>query len=162
MKTSRLAGCALLAVLLLPWFAPSREELRAQQVPSQPAASQALSYEGQNVSSVQIAGQINVDEKRLRPLITQAENAPYSQQAVQASAEALKQAGRFQDVKAEVRPGATGLQVLFVAQPALYFGIFDFDGATRFIPILVCCKSPTFPPRNPIRRAAWKRRNPRC
>src|ERR1700730_7451799 len=56
--------------------------------------------------------------------------APYAKEKVDATIAALKQAGQFKDVQLEVHPETDGLQVLFVLQPAYYFGIFEFGNAT--------------------------------
>ena len=101
-------------------------DLRAQQ--STPAG---ITYEGQKVSSVEIAGKPELDTHQLKPLIAQPINAPYSQQKIDETIAALKKTGQFNDVLVDVRPQAAGLQVLFVLQPAIYFGMFDFGKATR-------------------------------
>ncbi|HEX6502168.1 MAG TPA: POTRA domain-containing protein [Terriglobales bacterium] len=107
------------------------------QTPSQtpktaPQVEQILpSYEGQNVTSVELAGQPNLDSKDLLPLLAQQAKEPFSQAKVDQSIAALKQTGRFHDVQLEVRPDPQGVRVLFVLQPAAYFGIYTFPGATR-------------------------------
>lgn len=90
-----------------------------------------ISYEGQNVSSVEIAGHPDLNLRQLRQLIAQPEGAPYSKEKVDATIAALKQAGQAKEVQLEVHPVANGLQVLFVLQPAYYFGIFEFGTATK-------------------------------
>lgn len=90
-----------------------------------------ISYEGQNVASVQIAGQPGVSTRDLRQLIVQPIHAPYSSEKIQESIAAIKKAGNYKDVQLDVRPQAAGLEVLFVLQPAIYFGIFDFGKATK-------------------------------
>lgn len=91
----------------------------------------AISYEGQQVSSVGVAGQPGLNAKEMKRFIVQPESAPYSQEKIDESIAALKKAGPFTGVQMEVIPQAAGLQVLFVLQPALYFGIFDFGNATK-------------------------------
>src|SRR5207302_4504235 len=93
--------CAIVCVLL----APSPWSLRAQQ--KKPAT---ISYEGQKVTSVDVAGRPDLNVRQLRQLITQPVNAPYSQQKIDESTAALKKAGQFQDVQLEVHPSTTGLQ----------------------------------------------------
>jgi outer membrane protein insertion porin family len=90
-----------------------------------------ISYEGQQVSAVEVAGRPDLNTKQLKQLIVQPEDALYSQQKVDQSIAALKKAGPFKDVQLEATPQANGLQLLFVLQPALYFGMFDFGNATR-------------------------------
>lgn len=125
MNVSRRYPCAwiVLAVVLL-----SIVELHAQQ-----ANVPTISYEGQQVSSVEVAGHPDLNEKQLEKLIVQPEGAPYSQQKVDESIAALKKAGDFTDVQLEVTPEANGLRILFVLQPAFYFGIYDFGNATKVI-----------------------------
>ncbi len=56
----------------------------------------------------------------------------FDQEKVNATAAALKAAGKFQNVRIQVDPEAEGLRVLFVLEPADYYGIFQFPGAERF------------------------------
>jgi outer membrane protein insertion porin family len=95
------------------------------------ASESATSYEGQYIASVEIAGRPDVDLEALQSLILQPVNAPYSQERVDETLVALKNAGEFQTVEVQARPEAGGLRLLFVLQPALYFGVFDFSNATR-------------------------------
>jgi len=44
---------------------------------------------------------------------------------------ALKETGRFSKVELDVKPDPGGLRVTFTLEPALYFGIFQFPGATK-------------------------------
>ena len=90
-----------------------------------------VSYEGQKITSVQIAGQPDGNLKKLRELITQPANAPYAQEKVDQTVAALKQAGQFKDVQVQVTPAAEGLRVVFVLQPAYYFGVFSFSRAEK-------------------------------
>jgi outer membrane protein assembly factor BamA len=106
-------------------------------------------YEGQNVSAIEIAGRPDIDPARLAALIPQKAGQPFSRQNVEASISALKSAGKLQtgpsgkpqpampevkDVELDVEPEANGVRLRFVLQPALYFGVFDFPGATRIFP----------------------------
>lgn len=125
MKTF-LGVCIAIAVLLA---APTlKTTLHAQEMQ---AVQQQISYEGQRVSSVQLAGQPDGNLRELRSLIAQQENAPYSQADVDKTVAALKQAGHFQKVEVDVEPRAAGLQVIFVLQPAYYFGVFTFPKAEK-------------------------------
>jgi outer membrane protein assembly factor BamA len=90
-----------------------------------------VSYEGQRVSTVEIAGRPDLDAEALQSLIHQPANAPYSQKRVEETIDALKNAGVFQAVELQVTPGTGGLRLMFVLQPALYFAIFDFPDATK-------------------------------
>lgn len=90
------------------------------------------SYEGQNVSSIQIAGRPEYNTSQLARFLVQQVGQPFSQEKVQKSADALKAAGAFQQVKIQVLPESNGVRVIFVLEPAVYFGIFQFPGAQRF------------------------------
>src|SRR5262249_28580256 len=103
-------------MLLLALFSVSR----AQELTPGPA----VSYEGRSVSSVEIAGRPDLDLRLLQSLIAQPVNAPYSQEKVDETVATLKSVGQFQDVELQVAPEAAGLRLLFVLQPALYFGVF--------------------------------------
>jgi outer membrane protein assembly factor BamA len=104
---------------------PSCAQLTAQE---QNANAPVYSYEGQTVSSVSLAGQ---PDQALLPQfeLAQRPNTPYSQQKIDATVASLKETGKFQDVKVQVTPEAKGLRVLFVLEPAFYFGVFQFPGA---------------------------------
>jgi outer membrane protein assembly factor BamA len=101
-----------------------------QAVAEQPqtASARGYTYEGQTVSSVSLAGQ--PDQAVLPQFeLAQRPNAPYSQQKIDETVANLKKTGRFQDVKVQVTPEARGLRVLFVLEPAYYFGVFQFPQA---------------------------------
>lgn len=90
-----------------------------------------ISYEGQKVSSVELAGRPDIDIRPLKQLIAQPINAAYSQQKIDETVAALNKTGQFQDVQLDVTPQSNGLRVLFVLQPATYFGVMDFGKATK-------------------------------
>ena len=97
--------------------------LHSQQIE---ATSAAVSYEGQRVSSVQLAGQPDGIPRKLRALIAQPVNAPYEQAKIDETVAALKKDGNFKDVEVQVTPAAEGVRVVFVLKPAYYFGVFTF------------------------------------
>ena len=103
-------------------------KLHSQQ---QIEATAAVSYEGQRVSSVQLAGQPDGNPRKLRALITQPINAPYVQAKVDETAAALMKAGGAKDVEVQVTPAPEGLHVLFVLKPAYYFGVYTFPKAEK-------------------------------
>src|ERR1041384_865295 len=113
-----ISAAAVLALTLLTTW------LYSQEIP-------AVSFEGQKVTSVQIAGQPDGNLRKLRELIAQPINAPYSQTGIDRTVEALKQAGHFEKVELQVSPAADGLHVIFVLQPAYYFGVFSFPKAEK-------------------------------
>ena len=117
---------AYLCVLVLGILALALQLLPAQQV-----TPSTISYEGQNVSSVDIAGRPDLNMRQLRQLIAQPVGKPYSKEKVDATIAALKQTGQFKDVQLAVHPEANGLQVLFVLLPGYYFGVFDFGNGVK-------------------------------
>ena len=90
-----------------------------------------VSYEGERVAFVDVVVRPGVNGEALRPLIVQKAGEPYSQEKVQNSIAALKQAGRASKVDIVVTPEATGLRVAFVMQPAFYIGMIYFPGAVQ-------------------------------
>ncbi len=102
-------------------------KLHSQQV----EAAVGVSYEGQRVASVQLAGQPDGNPRRMQALITQPINAPYAQAKVDETAAALVKAGGAKDVEVQVTPAPEGLHVLFVLKPAYYFGVYTFPKAEK-------------------------------
>ena len=104
------------------------------QQPKTAPASQAIlsSYEGQKVTAVEIAGRPNLDTSKLLPLMPQHAGEPFSKDKIDQSITALKSAGNFSEVQLQVEPEADGVRVLLIAEPAVWFGIFEFPGAERF------------------------------
>jgi outer membrane protein assembly factor BamA len=90
------------------------------------------SYEGQNVSTVDIAGQPNLSASHFASAFQQRAGEPFSKAKVDQTAAALKAAGKFQEVRIEAQPEPNGIRVLFVLEPAVYLGIYKFPGAERF------------------------------
>ncbi|MBZ5631364.1 MAG: hypothetical protein LAO06_21120 [Acidobacteriia bacterium] len=75
------------------------------------------SYEGRQVTSVELARQPDVDAAALTPLLQQRAGPPFSQAQVDVSIASLTRAGRYHDVTLEVRPEADGIRVLFNSVP---------------------------------------------
>ncbi len=119
-------GSWLLGTLLaLVVWTPS-----AAQTPNQ----QLSSYLGQTVASVDIAGRPDVTFKSVQELIAVKPGQPLSQKDVDASTANLKQQGGFQDVKLDLEPEAGGVGVVFILQPAVYVGMYEFPGALKEFP----------------------------
>ena len=98
-----------------------------------PATDLALSsYEGQNVTSIEIAGRPELNVSQFAPLFAQRAGEPFSTQKIEQTIAAIKAAGKFAEVQLQVHPEATGVQVLLVLEPAFYFGVFEFPGAEQF------------------------------
>ena len=101
--------------------------LWAQLAPQTPQAA----YEGQNVTAVSLIANPHRDLAPLLKLVTQSANSPYSADKIRQSADALKQAGNFADVRVEVVPDIAGLRVNFLLEPAYYLGVVEFPGAIK-------------------------------
>jgi len=82
------------------------------------------------------------------------QNAPYSQQKVNETIAKLKRDGRFQNVKVEVIPETNGLRVLFVLQPAFYFGVFQFPEAVNSFSYTQLLQAANYSRKSPIRENA--------
>src|ERR1700751_608218 len=88
-------------------------------------------YEGQRVASVEIVANPNISVESLRPLVQQRAGEPYVSSKVDGTISVLQETRRFNKIEARVKPDPRGLQVTFIVEAALYFGIFDFPGATK-------------------------------
>ncbi|MBV8207397.1 MAG: BamA/TamA family outer membrane protein [Acidobacteria bacterium] len=145
-----LAHSIVLGVFLFPAGAIAQTGATAQpqQAPkTAPQVQNALpAYNGQNVTSVELAGQPGADLAALEPLLAQKAGEPFSEEKVNQSLAALKQAGKFQAVEVEFRPEAGGVRVLFVLQPAVYFGMFEFPGAQGHFPYSRLVQVANYPP----------------
>jgi len=98
-----------------------------------PATEQILSsYEGQAVTAVDIAGRPDLKVSDFSSILAQQSGQPFDTQKVNSAAAALRAAGNFQGIRVQVDPEANGLRVMFVVEPAVYYGIFEFPGAERF------------------------------
>ncbi|MGA9671397.1 MAG: POTRA domain-containing protein, partial [Terracidiphilus sp.] len=98
------------------------------------AAQILSSYEGQNVTAIEVAGrpQSSASASEFEPLFAQKPGQPFSIDKVNGTLAALKASGKAQDVRVQVDAEADGVRVLFILEPAIYFGIFQFPGAERF------------------------------
>jgi outer membrane protein insertion porin family len=112
--------------------------LAAQNTPAQvpktaPATIAILSsFEGQQVTSVEIGGRPDLDTSTLLPLLQQKAGEPFSKEKIDQSIATLKSSGKFPEVQLQVDPEANGVRVLLIIEPAMWFGIFEFPGAERF------------------------------
>jgi len=97
----------------------------------QTSQSNKVSYEGQKVAAVELVANPKISVEYLRPLLQQRADEPYSSSKVADTISALEGTGRFSKVEVDVKPDPGGLHVTFTLEPALYFGIFDFPGATK-------------------------------
>ncbi len=100
---------------------------------AQPAVQEPqAAYEGENVSAVSLIANPHRDLAPLLPLIEQKAGAPYSEAAIEHTANALKEQGRFADVHVSVEPEVAGLRINFLLEPAYYVGVVDFPGAGKY------------------------------
>ena len=90
------------------------------------------SYEGQTVTTIEIAGQPNLQTSQFASDILQHVGEPFSTQKLNATIANLKRTGKFKTIQLQVAPEADGVRVLLVLEPAYYFGIYQFPGAERF------------------------------
>lgn len=120
-----------------------------QQAAKTSPQTQAIlpSYNGQNVSSAELAGQPDQDLSSLLPLMAQKQNEPFSQDKVDETAAAIKKTGRFTDVQIQIRPEPAGVRVLFILEPAVYFGVYSFPGAEKQFPYARLLQIADYPPR---------------
>jgi outer membrane protein insertion porin family len=120
--------------LARPFNSSSAQDRPPANVQSAAAESgQTLSsYEGQTVASMELVGRPGLNSSQFAALLEQKTGQPFSQDRIERTAAALKSAGGFRQVRVDVEPAAEGVRVLFILEPAVYFGIFTFPGADRF------------------------------
>jgi outer membrane protein insertion porin family len=142
---SMLACCAQ-----LPAQSTSQHSAEAKQLPkTAPATASILSsYEGQNVTAIEIAGRPGLDASQLTPLFQQHAGQPFAKAKIDSSIAALKATGKFGQVQLQVEPEAKGVRVLLILEPAIWFGIFEFPGAERF-PYSKLVQIANYPPQAP-------------
>lgn len=126
----------LVCIGILPFFrlglAAQSEKASLQDSPETNEKSFLSSYEGQNVSSIAIAGRPGFDAALCPRCLVQRVGQPFSAEKVDQTAGAIKVAGKFARVETQVEPDAHGVHIVFVGRPAVYLGIFQFPGASRF------------------------------
>src|SRR5262245_44175177 len=132
-KARLLHGCnlALLGLLLCTTL------LAGAHVAQEPTQNniqrtELLSYEGQKVSSVELAGQPDLNMDEVIPLVTQRAGEEFSEAKIEESLAALQTKGKFESVQLDLRPEQDGVRIIFILQPAIYFGMYQFPGAERF------------------------------
>lgn len=90
------------------------------------------SYDGQTVASVELAGRPNLNHADYASMLLQKPGQPFSASDVQKTAGSLKSKGKYAAVRIQIRSEAAGIKVVFVFEPAVYFGVFEFPVAARF------------------------------
>jgi len=135
-KKARLHGfnLALLALglctTLLAGATPAQND--TSKLASPVKQTEILSYEGQDVSAVELAGRPDLNVAEFMRLVPQRPGEPFSASKIEQSIAALKGTGRFQDIQLDLRPEQNGVVVIFILQPAVYFGMYQFPGAEQF------------------------------
>ena len=114
-----------------------------------PGAQVMQSYEGQNVSTVEISGRPDLDPAKYESLIQQKQGEPFSTQKIAATVQALKQTGDFQEVVLDIRPETSGVRVMFVPQPAYFVALYDFPGALKIFPYSRLIQVSNYQPEEP-------------
>jgi outer membrane protein insertion porin family len=149
MTSCRMGLCIALVAICLSLCAQTRQTSSAAQLPqTAPATAQILaSYEGQNVTSVEIAGRPNLNSSSFSSMLVQKAGQPFDKEKIQQTVDALKT--KFEQVQLQVLPEANGVRVLLVLEPAVYFGIFEFPGAEQF-PYSRLVQVSNFPPQAPF------------
>jgi outer membrane protein insertion porin family len=84
------------------------------------------------VKAVEVAGRLQSVASEFEPLFVQKPGEPFSSEKVNATLASLKSSGKAEDVRVQVDAEADGVRVLFILEPAVYFGIYQFPGAKRF------------------------------
>jgi outer membrane protein insertion porin family len=128
------------------------------EVPKTAPSMQAIlsSYEGQNVTAVEIGGRPDLDTDHLLPLLQQKAGEPFSKEKIDQSIATLKSTGKFQEVQLQVNPEANGVGVLLIIEPAMWFGIFEFPGAEQFS-YSKLVQIANYPPQSPYNAGDIKR-----
>ncbi len=116
-------GLVILVLVVFGWPLPTECQQSSQ--------SDKVSYEGQNVAAVELVANPKVSVESLRSLVQQQPGEPYSGSKIENTISALQGTRRFNKVEVDVKPDPGGLHVTFSLEPALYFGIFDFPGASK-------------------------------
>lgn len=144
--------CFLTLFLTLYSHAQAPVPKSDQPAKTAPQTEQVLStYEGQNVTSIELAGRPDLDPLQFTSLFVQQAGTPFSKEKVDQTIAALKKTGKFKEVQLEVQPEAKGVRVLLILQPAVYFGIFEFPGAEQF-PYSRLVQVTNYPPEAPFNR----------
>lgn len=113
---------AMTAAILLMFLIAAGRVARAQTVPS-------TNYEGENITTIDLASRPEADVEYLRGLIAQKPGEPYSNAKIQQSIAAVLATKEFTSARVEVMPENGGLRLVFVLEPAYYLGLVQFPGA---------------------------------
>lgn len=128
---------AICVVYLIAIFFATTPAILAQAKSQPPKTSPQTidtlpSYEGQNVTAIELAGQPNLRTSQFASDFSQHAGEPFSTEKLNETIANLKRAGKFDAIQLQVDPEANGVRILLVLEPAYYFGIYLFPGAERF------------------------------
>ena len=76
--------------------------------------TELLSCEGQTVSCVEVAGRPDLDAEEFTPVLALHAGEPFSAAKIEQSVLALEPAGKFQEVRVDLRPELEGVRVLLI------------------------------------------------
>src|SRR5258708_5217047 len=114
-RSLRKHRCARLLIVAACLIAALRVRAQDAQtlvdVPRTPASAEQMftSYEGQTISSIQVAGQPTLNDAQFTSLFVQKAGDPFSRDKVNQTAAAMKATGKFKDVRIQVDPEANGI-----------------------------------------------------
>jgi outer membrane protein assembly factor BamA len=160
-----LALCLSLGMLMPPGFSqdttqqpPARKPPQPQPKPpasTPPQEKQVLpTYEGQNVSRVELAGRPDLKTDELQSMLPLKAGQPFSRAKIDESVAVLKSTNQFQDVQLRVVPDINGVRVMLILQPGLYFGMYEFPGAVgRGFSYSRLLQVSNYPPEGPYTQA---------
>ena len=106
-------------------------------------------FNGQTVSTVDVAARPGIDLGKMRQLIKQKANTPFSERAVRESVAALRETKLFTEVQMSVEPAQSGLHVTFILQPADYVGVLEFPGLSPKFPYTALMQAADIPEQSP-------------
>src|SRR3954468_19254717 len=104
---------SLLSPALLAQTGPTATPQQAPRTAPQVMAT-LPSYEGQNVTTVELAGQPGLNIADYQNLLAQKPGTPFTRAKVEQTIDALQRSGRFHAVELEIRPEPNGIRVIFV------------------------------------------------
>lgn len=107
-------------------------------------------FDGQMVSSVEVAAAPFANVPSIRNLIQQQPGQPFSSDAIHRSISALQLTHRFTSIEANIQPEQNGLRVIFVLEPTDYIGIVTFVGTGTDIPYTALLQAANIPEQSPF------------
>ena len=112
----------------------AQQDRSLEDVPrTSPSVEQMLSsYEGQTVSTIEVGGRPDVNDAQFSSVFAQKAGEPFAKAKVEQTAASIRATGKFKEVRIQVDPEANGVRVLFILEPADYFGTFNFPGGQQF------------------------------